>query len=349
MTNIHNLRALFVDILVYNQVHDPFTLWDTFKEDLGADLLHTTQASRPNATFDEVQDDVLHKLANLLLMHGTSNTLEKFHLPTPARPPSQPIPTELMQEFQNHSIDQAQLDDSIASMNVGQTCCFNAFSSAVRAARRCRGSNDRWGYAVLDTTPRLFYWNAHGTPSSVKAILTCAPAGPQLRLFYLLRMRFREPYHSQHVSVLALAGGTGKTWTMNLCANFARSFEGGSICLAVASSGIAATLLGGGTTAHYRFKVPVPCDQHSSCNVSSRTENAQLIRESLAIVWDEAPMTSKYVLQAVDRSLQHLMGNTLPFGGKVIVLAGETFLHVCQVLPPMFALHVHIVCSATPT
>ena len=37
------------------------------------------------------------------------------------------------------------------------------------------------------------------------------------------------------------------------------------IALSVASSGIAAILLEGGTTAHFRFKIPVPVHQDSTC------------------------------------------------------------------------------------
>ena len=50
-------------------------------------------------------------------------------------------------------------------------------------------------------------------------------------------------------------GGTGKTFTYNHLLAWTRAQ--GKVALAVASSGLAALLLEGGTTAHYRFKVPV--------------------------------------------------------------------------------------------
>ena len=50
-------------------------------------------------------------------------------------------------------------------------------------------------------------------------------------------------------------GGTGKTFTYNHLLAWTRAQ--GKVALAVASSGLAAQLLEGGTTAHYRFKVPV--------------------------------------------------------------------------------------------
>ena len=50
-------------------------------------------------------------------------------------------------------------------------------------------------------------------------------------------------------------GGTGKTFTYKHLLAWTRAQ--GKVALAVASSGLAALLLEGGTTAHYRFKVPV--------------------------------------------------------------------------------------------
>lgn len=50
-------------------------------------------------------------------------------------------------------------------------------------------------------------------------------------------------------------GGTGKTFLLNLL--LAKIRARGDIALATASSGIAATLLQGGRTAHSTFKIPI--------------------------------------------------------------------------------------------
>jgi len=50
------------------------------------------------------------------------------------------------------------------------------------------------------------------------------------------------------------------------------------------------------------------------------------------IVWDEAPMLHKYAFEAVDRCLQDLMSNELPFGGKCVLLAGD-FRQILPVIP----------------
>ena len=50
------------------------------------------------------------------------------------------------------------------------------------------------------------------------------------------------------------------------------------------------------------------------------------------IIWDEAPMAKKYAIEAVDRTLQDIMGNKEQFGGKVVVLGGD-FRQVLPVVP----------------
>ena len=50
------------------------------------------------------------------------------------------------------------------------------------------------------------------------------------------------------------------------------------------------------------------------------------------IVWDEAPMGHNDLIEALDRLLQDLMGNNLPFGGKIVILGGH-FAQLPTVLP----------------
>ncbi|CAN1274370.1 hypothetical protein LINPERPRIM_LOCUS15376 [Linum perenne] len=81
----------------------------------------------------------------------------------------------------------------------------------------------------------------------------------------------------------------------------------GKIVLVVASSGIAATLLPDGVTAHSRFKIPLEVDNLSTCMVKKGTEVAELLKEATLIVWDEAPMVHMLSFEAVDRTLCDLM------------------------------------------
>lgn len=66
-------------------------------------------------------------------------------------------------------------------------------------------------------------------------------------------------------------GGTGKTFLLNLLLSEVRSQN--KIALAVASSGIASTLLEGGRTAHSMFKLPMNIDHtdHPTCNIKKNT------------------------------------------------------------------------------
>ncbi len=132
-------------------------------------------------------------------------------------------------------------------------------------------------------------------------------------------------------------GGAGKTFLYECLLNKVRST--GDITLSLTSSGIATLLLEGGCTAHSRFKIPVAglCGS-STCYVPLNNPQATLIRATRLIVWDEAPMAHKHVFEAVNRTLQHVMGAVDPalkdmlFGGKVVVMGGD-FMQILHVVP----------------
>jgi len=96
------------------------------------------------------------------------------------------------------------------------------------------------------------------------------------------------------VFFLDAPGGTGKTFLLNVVLAYVR--QKGDIALAVAGSGIAATLLKLGRTAHSRLKLPIPADENSTCNITLRCATAELLRHTRLIVWDEAPMTHRCVV-----------------------------------------------------
>ena len=106
-------------------------------------------------------------------------------------------------------------------------------------------------------------------------------------------------------------GGTGKTDLINLL--LANVRQNKSIALAVASSGIAATLLTGGRTAHSTFKLPFNLVRKESllCNISIGSALAKVLRQTRLIVWDECTMSHRGALEAVDRSLRDITSNKL--------------------------------------
>ncbi|XP_029144547.1 uncharacterized protein [Arachis hypogaea] len=125
-------------------------------------------------------------------------------------------------------------------------------------------------------------------------------------------------------------GGSGKIFLYR--AIIAELRNKGHIVLVTASSGIAATLLPGGRTAHSRFKIPINAEPSSICNISKQSDLAKLIRQTTAIIWDEAPMANKESVQSLDRTLRDILANDMPFGGKVMVMGGD-FRQVLPVVP----------------
>ena len=76
-------------------------------------------------------------------------------------------------------------------------------------------------------------------------------------------------------------GRTGKTFLINL--TLAKVRSEGHIALAVASSGIAATLLDGGMTAHSHFKIPIDIHVDPTCNIPAQNALAALIRDTVLV------------------------------------------------------------------
>jgi ATP-dependent DNA helicase PIF1 len=125
-------------------------------------------------------------------------------------------------------------------------------------------------------------------------------------------------------------GGTGKTFTINL--TLAQARANGHIAIAVASSGIAAVLLDGGTTAHSRFKIPIEIHAESTCNIPAQGHLAELIREAKLVFWDEAPMQHRHCMEAVDRTFRDIRNDPRPFGGVVFCFCGD-FRQILQAVP----------------
>ncbi|KAL6580606.1 hypothetical protein OROMI_008630 [Orobanche minor] len=88
-------------------------------------------------------------------------------------------------------------------------------------------------------------------------------------------------------------GGTGKTFLYRALLASVRSRK--QIALAVASSGVAASLLPGGRTAHSRFNFPLEIDEIMSCEISKQSTRAKLIVSAKLILWDEASVAHRKI------------------------------------------------------
>nr|XP_016466763.1 PREDICTED: uncharacterized protein LOC107789465 [Nicotiana tabacum] len=116
-------------------------------------------------------------------------------------------------------------------------------------------------------------------------------------------------------------GGTGKTFLYRALLATVRSKR--YIALATATSGVAASILPGGRTAHSRFKIPINTDENVTCNISKQSSLACLIQDAKLIIWDEVSMAKKRTIELLDLLLKDLMDSTILFGGKVVVFGGD--------------------------
>jgi ATP-dependent DNA helicase PIF1 len=129
---------------------------------------------------------------------------------------------------------------------------------------------------------------------------------------------------AQRLFFLDGPGGTGKTFVYNAILHCLRAER--YQCMAMATSGIAACLLKQGRTAHSSLAIPLKLHDRSTCSISVRSALADRLRRTDLILWDEAPMASRYAVEAVDRTLQDILGNTRPFGGMAMLSTCTLFI-----------------------
>jgi ATP-dependent DNA helicase PIF1 len=79
-----------------------------------------------------------------------------------------------------------------------------------------------------------------------------------------------------HVFFVDGLGGTGKTFLYKALLGRVRSE--GLIAIATATSGIVASILPGGRTAHSRFKIPIKLADNSTCSFTKQSGIAELLR-----------------------------------------------------------------------
>ncbi|UYV78243.1 hypothetical protein LAZ67_16000653 [Cordylochernes scorpioides] len=127
-------------------------------------------------------------------------------------------------------------------------------------------------------------------------------------------------------------GGTGKPFLINLILATIRSRN--EIAVAIASYGIAATLLDGGRTAHSALKLPLNLHtiETPTCNISKNSGMGKVLQTCKLIIWDECTMAHKKGLEALDRTLKDLRANGNSFGGALILLSGD-FRQTLPVIP----------------
>jgi hypothetical protein len=100
-------------------------------------------------------------------------------------------------------------------------------------------------------------------------------------------------------------GGTSKTFLYRCLIGTIHSE--GLIAVATATSGIAASIMPGGRTAHSVFKILIKISDGSICKFSKQSDTVDLLHRAALIIWDEVAMTKRQSVETLDRSLQDIM------------------------------------------
>jgi ATP-dependent DNA helicase PIF1 len=117
-------------------------------------------------------------------------------------------------------------------------------------------------------------------------------------------------------------GGMGKTFLYRVLLGIVWSQD--KIVVTIATSGVTASIMPSGWTTHSRFKIPLNIYEGGYCTFTKQSGNAKLLYEASLILWDEASMTKRHVVEALDISLHGILDKEdLPFGGKTDVFGGD--------------------------
>ena len=133
-------------------------------------------------------------------------------------------------------------------------------------------------------------------------------------------------------------GGTGKTRCLRHL--IARSRHRGHVVVVSSFMAIAASLLPGADSNHRTHGLPLydrkkherGDDQPPEATLKPHSRQGRALRCASLIVFDEAPMQGRLLLEAADRQLRRLRHDDRPFGGATVVMAGD-FKQLLQVMP----------------
>ncbi|XP_062224598.1 uncharacterized protein LOC133923185 [Phragmites australis] len=117
-------------------------------------------------------------------------------------------------------------------------------------------------------------------------------------------------------------GWTGETFLYQVLLATIRKQE--KIVVATATSDVLASRMPGGRTTHSRFKIQLSVDDVVFCSFTKLSGVAKLLWIASLIIWNEASMTQKQVMEALDNNICDIMSRPeLPLCGKTIVFGGD--------------------------
>ena len=289
----HQIRGLFVTILTHCQPQAPLQLWDAHKDAMAEDFCF---AMRPRGDTGP-PSETIKALGLRKALLAIDRLLASHSMSLSNDFPSFPQPTP-MPHADAHL--PRYLEDVIPTMDNMATS--TATMDANLPLLQQQPAQSSIYEAVMDAVDRAIV----GHPT--------APTLPTGNCHFVYS-----------------PGGCGKTFTF--ASILAAVKSKGHIALATTSSGIAGLLLDGGTTAHFRFKIPVEnLNADSRCHIKAQGSNADVLRRAAIILIDEAPMLHRHAFEALDRTLRDITSVNAPFGGKVIICSGD-FRQVLPVVP----------------
>ncbi|KAA6356450.1 MAG: putative ATP-dependent DNA helicase PIF1, partial [Streblomastix strix] len=152
-----------------------------------------------------------------------------------------------------------------------------------------------------------------------------------LRLQDIFKLSLSKNVH-QKIRLNYGPAGTAKTFLYNVINKIINLI--GKKILNCAWTGIAACLLPYGQSSHSLFKLPVPLTSSKNSSKITQAKNGLLWNQLQlidVIIWDEAPMASKWAIESVDKKLKEIRKNDKDFGGVLMIFGGD-FRQVLQIV-----------------
>jgi hypothetical protein len=187
-----------------------------------------------------------------------------------------------------------------------------------------------WQSLIADEGLRDHFYDEEGQAKEYQTMFNVFNPS-QLSVFNQIRTSIDNEPSTAHFFLQGPAG-TGKTFVYKTLAAYYRSQR--RVVLTVAASGIAASILPGGRTAHSAFSIPPNAHSGTNLRVGRGTRLGRILKETFLIIWDEVPMQNRYDIEAVNRLLQDIRGRDDRLFGGVPVVFGGDFAQIPPVVKP---------------
>ncbi|KAJ8984535.1 hypothetical protein NQ317_006821 [Molorchus minor] len=143
----------------------------------------------------------------------------------------------------------------------------------------------------------------------------------QLPLFELILNAVHNNNEPNRLFFINAAAGAGKSFIFRTLITVLRGEN--VTTLALAPTGIAASLLKDGRTIHSRFRLPLDINETTTTGVTPRSQSGQIIRAAKLVVIDEISMVTRTILGIINAALKDICNDNRPFANKVVVVAGD--------------------------